>query len=87
MRRSSIVLLIVAMALVVVLPATAIGKPDKPSPELTSYDVSLTLVDNADGLGACEGQPLVMTDISGALLADGIGDTSIPRLWLRAAVP
>ena len=28
-----------------------------------------------------------MTDISGALLADGIGDTSIPRLWLRAAVP
>jgi len=90
MRRFWIVLTAVAMILVVALPVLA-KKPDhagKPSPDPVLYDVRLTLDDAAEGLGACEEQPsLVMTDIDGALLADGTGDTSVPRLWLRAAVP
>ncbi len=77
------------MTLVIALPATADkpDKPDKPSPDLVLYDVTLNLTDADDGLGLCDEEPLVTADIDGALLADGTGDTSVPRLHLRAEVP
>jgi hypothetical protein len=87
MRRISILLLTLAMALAIALPVAAKGKPDMPSPDPTLYNVTLTLADDAEGLGTCDEHPLVMNDIDGALLADGSRETSVPRLWLRAIVP
>lgn len=85
MRRLWIVLMVVAMALVIAVPATA-KKPPKPSPDPSSYEVTLSLT-GAEGLGTCDEQPLVMTDIDGALLADGNEGTSVPRLVLQAEIP
>ena len=93
MRRFLFLLLAVLMTLVIALPATADkpadkpDKPGKPSPDLVLYDVTLNLTGDADGLGLCEDEgPLVMADIDGALLADGTGGTSVPRLYLRADI-
>ena len=88
MRRFLFLLLAVLMTLVIALPATADkpGKPDKPSPDPVFYDVTMELVDGADGLGLCVEETLVMVDLDGALLADGTGGTSVPRLYLRAGV-
>jgi hypothetical protein len=76
------------MTLVIALPAAAVkpDKPGKPSPDPVFYDVTLDLAGD-EGLGLCDEAPLVMTDIDGALLADGTGGTSVPRLLLEANVP
>jgi hypothetical protein len=87
-RRFLFLLLAVLMTLVVALPATAKKppKPDKPSPDPVLYDVTLNHT-GAEGLGLCDGGvPLVMADIGGALLADGTGGTSTPRLDLDADI-
>ena len=84
MRRFWIILLVVATAMVMALPATA-KKPTKPSPDPTFYQVTLDLTGD-EGLGTCDEEPLVMTG-DGALVADGNGDTSIPRLVLQAGIP
>jgi hypothetical protein len=90
MKRFWIMLLAVALALVIALPAGA-GKPEKPdkpgkpSPDPVFYHVTLNRT-GAEGLGLCDGVPLVMTDIDGALLADGTGATSVPRLYLHAHI-